>query len=153
MDIQIQKAFRKSKRVTLETGKGLTEQSHARECDINYILKDYVKTGLIKHAKENQGRYDDVTSADFQNAMFIVAQGKNMFEELPAQIRKSFSNDVSAFLEFAQNPNNGQALEKMGILKGNDGFDMSGAPTLAPTETTVKAAKAEAENTAEPAVK
>lgn len=71
---------------------------------------------------------------DFQEAMFIVAQGKSMFEELPGEIRKRFSNDPAQFLGFVQNPDNMDEMARMGILKGNDGIDVHGASTLAPTE-------------------
>ena len=63
---------------TINTGKGLTEQSHLEQCDINIILADYSRTGFMRHAKENQGRYDDVTSYDFQKSMETVANVKSM---------------------------------------------------------------------------
>ena len=28
---------------------------------MNYILRDYSKTGIIRHAKKHQGMYDDIT--------------------------------------------------------------------------------------------
>ena len=130
----IRKPLRRYKGSVVNTGEGLTEQSHKNETDMNYILKDYVKTGLIKHAKEHEGKYDDVSVQDFQEAMFIVAEANNMFQDLPGEIRKSFGNDPSRFLEFTQNPDNLDAMQKMGILKGNDGLDISGAQTMAPTE-------------------
>ena len=51
--MEIRKALHRQEQIdkpTLGTGKGLTEQSHAKETDINYILKDYVRTGYMKHA-------------------------------------------------------------------------------------------------------
>jgi phage internal scaffolding protein len=132
--MEFQKAYKKTKRPTLDTGPGLTEQSHKKETDMNYILKDYVKTGLIKHAKENEGKYDDIAMQDFQDAMFIVAQANSMFENLPGEIRKQFGNDPAHFLGFVQNPENKDAMEKMGILRGNDGVDINGAATMAPVE-------------------
>lgn len=117
---------------TISTGKGLTEQAHKNECDMNFILRDYARTGLIRHAKQHEGKYDDIGVQDFQEAMFIVAQASSMFEQLPAAIRKRFKNDPAAFLEFAQNPDNKSEMQKMGILRGNDGIDISGAPSGAP---------------------
>lgn len=132
-ELNLQTAFQKSKRVTVETGDGLTEQSHKNETDMNYILRDYQRTGLIKHAKEHEGRYDDVSVQDFQEAMFLVTQAQSMFDSLPANIRKRFGNDPSAFLEFTQNPENAPEMTRMGILRGNDGVDIRGAQTGAPT--------------------
>lgn len=125
---------------TINTGEGLTEQAHKQECDINYILKDYARTGFIKHANQNAGKYDDVTGVDFQEAMNTVANVKSMFEGLPSEIRKEFNQDPVNFLNYVQDPKNTEALAKRGILAGNDGVDISGAYTAAPTEETLLAA-------------
>ena len=126
-------------------GKGLTEQSHQKQTDINYILKDYVKTGLLKHAKDYEGQYDDVSSVDFEKAMNTVAQVNSMFEELPSKIRAEFKNSPQNFLEFAQDYKNAPALEAMGISKGIDGFDISGARTLASVEAEAALVRAKQE--------
>lgn len=115
------------------TGEGLTEQSHKDQCDINIILSDYARTGFMRHAQNNAGRYDDVSSVDFQKSMETVANVKSMFEGLPAAIRKEFAGDPKNFLNYVQNPENALALQKRGILIGNDGIDISGAYTKAPT--------------------
>lgn len=126
--------FNGSPRPVIICGKGKTEQSHKKECDLNYILKNYQKTGFIAHANKNAGRYDDISPLDFQDAMFKVAQANTMFEELPSSVRNRFKNNPGAFLEFVQNPDNRSQMEKMGILKGNDGIDIKGAKTMAPVE-------------------
>jgi len=122
----------KTVRNIINTGPGLTEQSHKHETDINFILEDYKRTGFMKHAKENQGKYDDISVQDFQTAMFQVTEATNMFNELPGHIRKRFQNNPSHFLEFVQNPANKTEMQTLGILKGNDGIDMSGVATDAP---------------------
>lgn len=131
-DIKINKPFRKTARVTIDTGPGLTEQCHKEECDMNYILRDYQKTGLIKHAKENEGRYDDISVQDFQEAMLIVKEAENMFSGLPSNIRKRFQNNPAEFLEFTQNAENRDEMVKLGILRGNDGLNKDGEPVPTP---------------------
>ena len=133
--MKIQKAYGKTEKPKINTGKGLTEQAHKKECDMNYILRDYARTGFIKHAKENAGTYDDISVQDFQQAMFIVAEAKSMFEELPAPVRKEFNNDPKAFLGFVQDPENADKMKNLGIMKGNDGVDLNGVPTNAPVLT------------------
>lgn len=130
----IKNAYSKKKGSTIETGKGLTEQSHKQQCDINYILRDYHKTGLVKHAAKHQGRYDDVTVQDFQEAMFLVTNAQRMFMELPADMRHRFQNDPGQFLGFVQDPANAAEMAEMGILKGNDGLDVSGAAVGTPVK-------------------
>lgn len=130
--LKIKKPYDKLKTTGVDTGEGMTEQAHAKQCDMNYILRDYQKTGMIRHAKENQGRYDDVTSQDFQDAMFLVTQAQNMFNELPANLRSRFGNDPAAFMDFVHDPANGPEMARMGILAGNDGIDVSGAAVGSP---------------------
>lgn len=125
---------------TIDTGEGLTEQAHKNETDMNYILRDYQRTGLLRHAKDNEGKYDDIAVQDFQDAMIIVANANSMFEELPANMRKQFSNNPANFLSFVQNPDNKSQLESMGIIKGNDGIDINGAPSNAPVGASPEAA-------------
>lgn len=120
--------------MTVNSGELLTEQAHAKECDMNYILRDYEKTGLIKHANKHAGRYDDVTVQDFQEAQFLIAEAKNMFQELPSTVRKRFDNNPGQFLEFVQNPNNKAEMQVMGILKGNDGLNAKGEMVNSPKE-------------------
>lgn len=112
----------------------ITEQAHKRQTDINWILRDYAKTGLMKHVNKHQGKYDDVSVADFQEAMFKVKSAQAMFDQLPAQIRRRFGHDPAMFLEFVQNPSNIDEMAKLGILKGNDGIDINGAAVEVPTK-------------------
>jgi phage internal scaffolding protein len=107
----------------IECGEGLTEQAQKDQCDINLILEDYSRTGFMRHAKQNEGKYDDVSALDFQEAMITVANVKSMFEGLPSEIRKEFGHDPSKFLQYVQDPKNEEELAKRGILRGNDGVD------------------------------
>lgn len=117
---------RERRSVVLNTGPGLTEQSHKEECDINYILRDYSRTGFLKHAKKNEGRYDDVTSQDFQEAMFTVTNAQSLFNDLPALVRKRFGNSPSAFFDFVHDPGNLSEMQRLGIAIGVDGIDLQG---------------------------
>jgi len=118
----------------IHTGPGLTEQSHKKETDLNYILKDYQRTGYLRHAKNHQGKYDDITTQDFQEAMFKVTEAKRMFEELPAAVRKRFKNDPAQFLDFVHDEGNLLEMKKLGILKGNDGINVEGTKINVPTQ-------------------
>lgn len=116
-------------RSTVDTGPGLTEQAHSRECDMNYIIDRYQATGLITHAKRFEGRYDDVSVADFQEAMFLVKSAQSMFDALPANVRKRFANDPAEFISFVTDPRNSDEIDKLGLSVGLDGKDRSGADT------------------------
>jgi hypothetical protein len=119
--MEIQKALRRTKRVGIDTGPGQTEQAHKQQCDMNYILRDYQRTGLLKHAKQYEGSYDDVSDIDYERSMMIVADVNSMFESLPSSERKKFDNNPAKFLAYAQDEVNKKELEERGIIKGVDG--------------------------------
>lgn len=123
------------RRVQIDTGPGLTEQTHKRESDINYILRDVEKTGMISHGNKYEGVYDDVTVQDFQQAIFLTKNIENMFNDLPSGLRKRFENSPKKFIEFTQNPDNRELLDKMHMAKGNDGLDKHGNPIKPPVTT------------------
>jgi len=134
----LQTRFSEKVKPRVDTGPGKTEQAHKNQTDMNYILKDYHATGMIKHAAKYQGRYDDVPPGDFQDAMNLVTNAQRMFGELPANLRKRFAGDPVQFLEFVQNPDNRDEMRTLGILRGNDGLDITGAATGSPTRTTIE---------------
>lgn len=80
----------------------LTEQNHARECDINVIMAKYAKTGVIDHVNDFQAQYGDASSVDFTEAMQLVANAQSMFQELPARARAHFDHDPAQFLHYME---------------------------------------------------
>lgn len=97
------------------SGKGRTEQSHKKACDINSIMAKFQKTGAIQHLAAHPPRYTDVTAADFTAAQQLVARHKSIFEELPSQIRAYFENDPANYLDFVTDPDNESFLETEGL--------------------------------------
>ena len=91
-------------------GEALTKQSFKESCDINNIMRRYVKTGVIDHVNKWEPQYGDVTGADFQKAVSVITQSEEMFQDLPAKVRDVFENDVGAFLDFVADGKSPQAL-------------------------------------------
>lgn len=108
--IRVQTIFDKKK------NPGKTQQSFKDECDINRIMKRYAATGNIKHIKNRQGAYLDLTDAPtFEEALNIVKHAEYAFESLDSAIRKKFNNNPEEFLEFMDNPNNNDEAVKLGL--------------------------------------
>lgn len=98
--MKILNAYDKSQgQVHPKCGKTMTEQHHKKACDINTIMARYQKTGLVDHVNRHSGSYGDATGADFKAAQDLVATHKSIFEELPAQIRAEYDNDVAIYLD------------------------------------------------------
>lgn len=101
---------------THPVGKSLTKQADTAACNIDNILSQYRKTGLINHLNEHEGRYQNVsTCEDFQTAMNIVCKAEESFQNLPSEIRQDFRNDPAEFLKFVAEPENHDALVKYGL--------------------------------------
>lgn len=98
------------------------KQSMKKECDINFIVGQYKKTGLITHVSRQAGYFDDVETIDFHQAMNIIAKAEQTFDQVPAHIRKKFGNDMGAFFEFAQDPTNIDDMVKMGLASPIEGY-------------------------------
>lgn len=151
--MKIRNAYTRGNGPTIDCGETLTEQAHKNETDMNYILRDYAKTGFLKHAQKHEGRYDDVTVTDFQDALLTVNNTQNMFNQLPAQIRDRFANNPAQFLEYVSNPANENEMATLGILKGNDGLDINGTARIVPTQAHYDQVRAENIAAAEAAAK
>lgn len=96
---------------------GRTKQSMAEECDINKILKRYIKTGTVAHVSKHAGEYGFAPALSFQNAMEMIRKGDEMFASLPAKVRKRFNNKPAEFLMFVQDEKNKDAMRELGLLK------------------------------------
>ena len=94
-------------------------QQHAKaECDINNILKQYDRTGLITHINSATAQYGDFTEVnEYQESLNRVMMAQEAFMELPSAIRKQFENDPGQFFEFATNPDNQDAMVEMGLAE------------------------------------
>jgi phage internal scaffolding protein len=103
--------------VTFSTiGDSRTKQSFKAECDVNNILKNYNKTGIMPE-NFNPGEYRDVDGIDYQESMQMVASANSMFEELPSALRKRFHNDPAQLLSFVHDEANVAEAHKLGLLR------------------------------------
>lgn len=99
----------------------MTQQQFKDEADINYIISMYDSTGVMP-TFHGDGQPAQPMFGDFaelpDNAQEMynrMIQAKANFDNLPLEVRKRFNYDPSAFLEFAENPNNLDELVSMGL--------------------------------------
>lgn len=93
-----------------------TRQEFKDDADINNIIKTFSKTGMANHLSQYQGQYGDFASIDYHEAMNIVLEANEMFQTVPAQIRKEFNNDPKTFLDFVTNEDNRDRMIAMGLI-------------------------------------
>lgn len=126
------KGWRRGGRLEVKTdtsGPSMTKQEFADECDINNIMSQYQRTGMVQHVNRYGGEYSDVTGAvSFHEAQNIVLAAQNAFMSVPSSVRTKFDNDPGKFLEFVNNPENRDEMKKLGLLKE----DSNGTETQRP---------------------
>lgn len=130
---------------TIKPGKTLTQQHFRDECDINNIMARYEKTGMLidpLNPPTRQPLFGDFSGLpSFMEAQNAIREGVELFEALPARIRKAFNNDPVAYCDFISDRNNlDQALE-MGLV---DADYVAGIKNAEAAFEEAKAAKAAA---------
>lgn len=94
-----------------------TRQEFAADCDINTLMAQYERTGVVSHVNPREPMFVDLSTIpyDLQDALAIFASAEASFMSLPAQARASFDNDAMKFVEFAEKPENLPKLREWGL--------------------------------------
>lgn len=95
----------------------LTRQEFADDCDINKLMSQYEKTGLLpSNLNPAQPRYLDVSEVpDLRTALDYLQNSTAAFMALPAVVRKEFDNDALKFVDFATNSDNIEKMREWGL--------------------------------------
>lgn len=95
----------------------LTRQEFADECDINLLMAQYEKTGIIPSSMNNNvPQYLDVSDVpDLMHANNVLIEATAAFMALPANVRREFDNDAIQFVKFAQDPENLPQMRTWGL--------------------------------------
>ena len=91
-----------------------TKQKFAKECDINNIMKRFQRDGALEHYAKHAGWYGEVPAVDLREALEVAERAKQVFEDLPSNVRKRVGDPVG-FLEFVQDPANEQEMIELGL--------------------------------------
>ena len=95
----------------------LTKQADASAADINLIVRKWQNNGVIPtYLNEGIAQFADVSEMpDYRGALDLVARANALFQDLPAVVRSEFNNDPAFFLDFCQDPRNGEELVRLGL--------------------------------------
>ena len=98
-------------------GDPVAKQDMAAECDVNNIIAQYKRTGLLRSVEARPSFYQDVSEmGDYREALNAVRAAEELFMELPSATRAEFENDPALFLSFASNEENEDYLRSLGLL-------------------------------------
>lgn len=96
----------------------MARQEFKDQCDINNILKQFKRTGIISHisAQQAQGAYEDLPDPiEYQDALNAVLVAQESFATLPSKVRTKFDNDPEKFLAFMSDPKNAEEIYDLGL--------------------------------------
>lgn len=95
----------------------LAQQSSQKECDINEIVRRFGLTGELPDNIRIPVVSDYDAIFDFQSAQNVLAEARQEFMRIPAEIRSRFNHDPQKFYDFCINPDNLDELRKLGLAK------------------------------------
>nr|WAE43817.1 MAG: internal scaffolding protein [Microviridae sp.] len=98
-------------------GESLTQQEFADDCNINSMLENQQRTGMIS-LNQNFPEYSDFTGVtSFQDAIHQIKEAEEQFLTLPPSVRNRFNNDPHQLITFLQDTNNRKEAEDLGIVQ------------------------------------
>jgi phage internal scaffolding protein len=98
----------------------MTQQHFRDECDINNIMSRYERTGILvdplqqRQVKPEFGDFSNIP--DYQEAQNALIEAHQLFDNLPATIRKRFLNSPAQLLDFMADESNIEEAVKLGII-------------------------------------
>lgn len=95
----------------------VTKQDQAAACDINTILANYARTGVLTHVNNAEPLYIDAPRVEgLQEALELVRDAEAAFMQLPAKVRERFDNEPLALLAALEDPSRAAELRELGVL-------------------------------------
>lgn len=122
---------------TLTPGGGpvITKQDGKRDADINFILKNYEKTGVISNISSKEPIFGDFSQAiEYDQALNLVKKTEEEFMKWPATARELARNDPKVALEMLADEGGRAALEALGRVDVKTPGQETAPPGGAPAE-------------------
>lgn len=95
-----------------------TQQSGAEDADINVMLRRFHITGEMPEAPGAAPYYGDFSGiGTYQEALAAISDAEETFMQLPADVRKRFSNDPGELISFIEDARNLPEAVALGLLK------------------------------------
>lgn len=118
--------------VECTAAEGRAKQSEFRGTDVNVIVAQYNKTGMLPQVMP--GQFLDVSVVgDYRQALHEVRLAESFFMSLPAEVRSEFENDPASFLDFASDPANRGRLQELKLIpKDSVPAEPAGEGTIVP---------------------
>lgn len=95
----------------------LTDQSQSPMTDINRIMEQYARTGMLPSNNKSPLTYvNDVDRPSFESAHQSHQNAKYLFDSLPQALKNELSNDYKMLEPWLSNPKNHPDAIRYGLL-------------------------------------
>ena len=95
-----------------------TQQHFKEETDINTLLRRFKVTGHLPQGARAPTFADFDEIYDFHSATQALAEARDAFMQIPAEIRlERFANDPARFVAFCSKDENRDEMKKLGFLR------------------------------------
>jgi len=108
----------------------LAQQHFKEHCDINRIVAQYAKTGLVPQSAATPMAEDFVGITDYHTAMNAIRRGDEAFSTLSADVREKFKNDAGRFVDFCLDPDNLDEVIALGLAPQRAAVEAAPQPVL-----------------------
>ncbi len=99
-----------------ETGR--TKQSFLDECDVNFIMNKWKRTGQLPPTHDRPASYGDFSNVgDYMQAKNSMLESDQAFAALPSWMRQRFMNDPAELIAFVDAPENLEEARKLGLVE------------------------------------
>jgi len=93
-----------------------TKSEFKDECNINNIVKQCIKTGVMPSGTR-QPMFEDFSNVgSYNDAVTQVAEANSTFEGLPSEIREKFDHSVQNLIDFIGDESNAAEAQELGLL-------------------------------------
>lgn len=126
--------------MTVNNEPSMTRQEFTAACDVNNILRKYMKNGVNPFVITQDARYGDFASlpGSYSEAIAFVNDAEDQFMQLPAALRARFSNDPGLLLDFLNDPQNAKEAVELGLMESVPNLDNSSNKKNSPPQADVK---------------
>ncbi len=100
------------------TGSGRTKQSFLDECDVNFIMNKWKRTGELPPGNPRPPTYGDFSNVDdYLQAQNSIAEADQAFAALPSWVRNRFQNSPAELIDFLADARNQAEADKLGLTR------------------------------------
>ena len=93
----------------------MTKSEFKDECNINNIVKQCIKTGIMPQGTREPMFEDFSEVGTYSDAVNQVAEANSTFEQLPSEIRDRFDHSVQNLMDFLADENNHDEAYDLGL--------------------------------------